>query len=726
MVYIGHQNPLLIFPDNVRDDIIPNPPQVTFLLSQTVPGGYEGNLVVIRRKFKISSVIEQTSAIEFISGVNEIVSTDPATSQILSQIKEGDAIIISGAVNPVNNGTFIVNTVGFDGNTITFTVSSSLVDESLEFYDVSHGKDETWEILKPEVDYTIDGIGPNLNREITFSEVLEETDECYVIHRGSATYNLVPSNNSVGPDQLSHNLRNFSIDRFDGDGVEIDFTLSQEPVNGKAILVTVDGEVLDGDDLMAPPFPYVGDWEIIAPDTLRFHVAPANLSKIRVLHLGFSTVSRRAALSDGQLGVVAPGSITSLELANNSIVTAKIANNAITNSKIANDAVNENKILLSNNQPLRALRSDSAIRGIIKLNATNETVVQNDSKVSLEVNSTEVLRAETGEVTITGDLTVTGTLNGLVFVPVGAILATARSSANAGYLLCRGQAVNRITYADLFAAIGTTYGPGDGVTTFNLPDLRQRFPLGQTDVVAQPATNLAASGGSIDHTHNYIHTHGVDVTGALPNHIHSIGTLAGTHAHTHTIDHVHDIRHDHATARHAHTHILTAVSGGVHRHFINTMSGGSNGGGAASGEIGIHTGGTGGHDRFTGFPGYPADSSDDGAHSHSVSGSVGAGTVINTATVNGFTKAGTVVTGGAGMFTADIVSISNMAALPIKPATPNASGAASTSVVTVTGDTGNPTTNPNIDSNGNTISQSVSVTDGANPPYLVINYMIKT
>lgn len=47
-----------------------------------------------------------------------------------------------------------------------------------------------------------------------------------------------------------------------------------------------------------------------------------------------------------------------------------------------------------------------------------------------------------------------------------------------GYLLCNGQAVNRTTYADLFAIISTTYGVGDGATTFNVPDLASRFPLG--------------------------------------------------------------------------------------------------------------------------------------------------------------------------------------------------------------------------------------------------------
>ena len=57
-------------------------------------------------------------------------------------------------------------------------------------------------------------------------------------------------------------------------------------------------------------------------------------------------------------------------------------------------------------------------------------------------------------------------------VPPGAVLAYASTVAPSGYLLCDGAAVSRTTYADLFSAISTTWGVGDGTTTFNLPDGR--------------------------------------------------------------------------------------------------------------------------------------------------------------------------------------------------------------------------------------------------------------
>ncbi len=62
--------------------------------------------------------------------------------------------------------------------------------------------------------------------------------------------------------------------------------------------------------------------------------------------------------------------------------------------------------------------------------------------------------------------------------PAGTILGFAGSIAPGGYLLADGSAISRTTYAALFAVIGTTYGIGDGSTTFNLPDLRGRTPVG--------------------------------------------------------------------------------------------------------------------------------------------------------------------------------------------------------------------------------------------------------
>ena len=78
-------------------------------------------------------------------------------------------------------------------------------------------------------------------------------------------------------------------------------------------------------------------------------------------------------------------------------------------------------------------------------------------------------------------------------VPTGVVQPFAGSTSPTGWLLCYGQAVSRSTYADLFGAIGTTYGAGDGTTTFNLPDLRGRVVAGEDDMGGTAANRLQVS-----------------------------------------------------------------------------------------------------------------------------------------------------------------------------------------------------------------------------------------
>lgn len=72
-------------------------------------------------------------------------------------------------------------------------------------------------------------------------------------------------------------------------------------------------------------------------------------------------------------------------------------------------------------------------------------------------------------------------VNALITVPTGSIILVAQSSAPTGYLKANGAAISRSSYSALYASIGTTYGIGDGSTTFNLPDLRGEFLRGWDD-----------------------------------------------------------------------------------------------------------------------------------------------------------------------------------------------------------------------------------------------------
>jgi microcystin-dependent protein len=121
-------------------------------------------------------------------------------------------------------------------------------------------------------------------------------------------------------------------------------------------------------------------------------------------------------------------------------------------------------------------------------------------------------------------------LPGGIVLPFGMVVDYAGTSAPSLWLLCYGQAISRTTYSDLFSAISTTYGTGDGSTTFNLPDCRGRVTAGQDDmggVSADRLTGLAngvngdtlgASGGLESFTL---------ATANLPSHSHTSGSLTG-------------------------------------------------------------------------------------------------------------------------------------------------------------------------------------------------------
>lgn len=96
--------------------------------------------------------------------------------------------------------------------------------------------------------------------------------------------------------------------------------------------------------------------------------------------------------------------------------------------------------------------------------------------------------------------------------PIGAIMQYGGSTEPTGWLFCDGSAISRTEYADLFTAIGTTYGSGDGSTTFNLPDLRGKVPVGLKSTDTSFDT-LGETGGEKAHTLTYTELPAQIVTG---------------------------------------------------------------------------------------------------------------------------------------------------------------------------------------------------------------------
>ena len=115
----------------------------------------------------------------------------------------------------------------------------------------------------------------------------------------------------------------------------------------------------------------------------------------------------------------------------------------------------------------------------------------------------------------------------VILVPTGAVMPFAMNSAPTGWLAADGTAVSRTLYLALWTALGTTYGVGDGSSTFNLPDLRGRFVRGAgSDGVATAGTFGAKQADSV-----ISHTHSGTTGNDSPDHTHAVEGSSGYGGH---------------------------------------------------------------------------------------------------------------------------------------------------------------------------------------------------
>lgn len=142
------------------------------------------------------------------------------------------------------------------------------------------------------------------------------------------------------------------------------------------------------------------------------------------------------------------------------------------------------------------------------LNTDKEETSNKDTDTTLAANSDTKYpsqRAVKAYVDATGGQT--------YLVPTGAILPYGGATAPSNFLLCDGSAVSRTTYVDLFAILSTNYGVGNGTTTFNLPNLKGRFPLGYSASAPTKVLTFASRSsdtititGADNHANNEVQT----------------------------------------------------------------------------------------------------------------------------------------------------------------------------------------------------------------------------
>nr|WP_275679413.1 phage tail protein [Pseudomonas entomophila] len=218
-------------------------------------------------------------------------------------------------------------------------------------------------------------------------------------------------------------------------------------------------------------------------------------------------------------------------------------------------------------------------------------IKQGDSATRLFARATQ----NNGQWTPTVELYHTGNLKPEAILPAGCILYCVAAEAPAGFLPANGAAISRTTYASLFKVIGTVYGAGDGVGTFNLPDLRGVFVRGWDGgrkLDPDRVIGTVQTGQNATHTHSASlsvagdHTHAVNGTTLEGgDHFHYVTKAAGSNntpgpyvtpangagsqsQTTNSGNHTHSISAQ-AAAAGAHTHAITINTEGGEARPIN-------------------------------------------------------------------------------------------------------------------------------------------------------------
>ena len=278
---------------------------------------------------------------------------------------------------------------------------------------------------------------------------------------------------------------------------------------------------------------------------------------VTVTGSGITTYSRALEIIRGEgIGRLATGvitnakivdaNVTTVKIADGSVATSKVAALQVTNGKLATDAASTRTLgdaqadeqSFATDSVTTVKVADGAVQAQHLTALTVATANLLDGGVSStalaasSVNTAEILDANVTNAKIADNAISQGThiTNGTIqashlandVLPAGTVLFAANSATPTGWALCDGAAVSRAGNPNLFAAVGTTFGAGDGSTTFNLPDIRGRQLIGR-----HPSghANVNAVGDN----------DGAALSARKPDHSHGVGNLSlGGGGHNHT------------------------------------------------------------------------------------------------------------------------------------------------------------------------------------------------
>jgi microcystin-dependent protein len=166
----------------------------------------------------------------------------------------------------------------------------------------------------------------------------------------------------------------------------------------------------------------------------------------------------------------------------------------------------------------------SSTESALIFNASNQLIVNAGYGLTINSEGELIIATSTDNFDFTGTVSLPATTTQQFsakgsLVPVGTILMYVATSTADGWLLCDGSAISRSDFSELYAIIGTKYGHGDGSTTFNLPDMRQRVPMGVYDGVADNVGYFLGQTGGATSTNM--------VENQLAAHTHTVGNAAG-------------------------------------------------------------------------------------------------------------------------------------------------------------------------------------------------------